>query len=349
MKSTKNTTAVVVGVFIFLGIAIFIITVLTLGGQQKTFQKSIVVRAVFDDINGLQKGNNIWFSGVKIGTVKKISFYGTSQVEVDMNIDEASKQYIRKNDKARISSDGLIGNKIIVIYSSKAKSPPVETGDMLGVDKVASSDEMMSTLQANNKNLLDITGNFKIISKEIAQGKGTVGKLLTDETLVNEFMVTMGMLRKASTNAQRLSSNIADYAALLHRKGTLANDLVTDTVVFNRLRATATQLQEVSSTANSIVNNLNNTANGITTSLNNNNTPVGMLLHDEDASANMRVTLQNLQAGSQKLNDDLEAVQHNFLLKGFFKKKAKKEEQEAKEAQQTRKKDSINMNKNSSQ
>ena len=68
MRSTKNSRAFIVGIFIFLGLAIFVLTVLTLGGQQKTFQKSITVKAVFDDINGLQKGNNIWFSGVKIGT-----------------------------------------------------------------------------------------------------------------------------------------------------------------------------------------------------------------------------------------------------------------------------------------
>src|SRR4051812_45975760 len=97
MKSSKNSRAVIVGIFILLGLAIFVVTILTLGGQQKTFQKSITIRAVFDDVNGLQKGNNIWFSGVKIGTVKKVSFYGTSQVEVDMNIDQAAREYIRKN------------------------------------------------------------------------------------------------------------------------------------------------------------------------------------------------------------------------------------------------------------
>ena len=80
MKSTKNTRAVVVGIFILLGIVILVLTILTLGGQNKTFSKSITVRAVFDDINGLQKGNNIWFSGVKIGTVKKISFVGERQL-----------------------------------------------------------------------------------------------------------------------------------------------------------------------------------------------------------------------------------------------------------------------------
>ncbi len=333
MKSTKNTRAFIVGIFIFLGIAIFVVTILTLGGQQKTFQKSIVVTAIFDDINGLQKGNNIWFSGVKIGTVKKISFHGNSQVQVDMNIDEASKQYIQKNAKARISSDGLIGNKIIVIYSGAKKSPPVENGDMLEVEKVASSDEMMSTLQANNQNLFAITTDFKSISKKISEGKGTVGKLLTDETLVRELQTTMVMLRQASSNAQRLSLNVADYAAKLQKKGTLANDLITDTTIFARLKETSSQIEEVSHRAGTIVNNLTATTEGINRSLQNPNTPAGLLLHDESAGADMRITLHNLQTSSIKLDEDLEAVQHNFLLKGFFKKKAKKEAEENKKAQ----------------
>ena len=66
MQTNKNTRAVIVGVFIFLGLAVFVVTVLTIGGQRKTFAKSITITAMFDDINGLQKGNNIWFSGVKI-------------------------------------------------------------------------------------------------------------------------------------------------------------------------------------------------------------------------------------------------------------------------------------------
>lgn len=345
MKSTKNTRAVIVGIFILLGIAIFVITILTLGGQHKTFEKAITVRAIFDDINGLQKGNNVWFSGVKIGTVKKISFYGNSQVEVDMSLEESAKQYIRKNAKARISSDGLIGNKIIVIYSGASKSPSVESGDMLGVEKAANPDEMLATLQSNNKNLLEITNDFKVVSRGIAEGKGTAGRLLTDDRLVNELQSTMSMLRKASSNAQKISSSVADYASKLQRKGTLANDLVTDTVVFARLKATASQLQEISSTANGVVNNLNNTTNGLNTSLNNRNTPVGMLLHDEGAAADIRVTLRNLQSGTQKLDEDLEALQHNFLLKGFFKKKAKAEAQEAKTKPATALADSTNLRK----
>ena len=331
MRSTKNTRTVIVGIFIFLGIAILVLTILTLGGQQKTFSKSVTIKAIFDDINGLQKGNNVWFSGVKIGTVKKISFSGGSKVEVDMNIEQSATQYIHKNAIAKISSEGFIGNKIVVIYSPGGNSPAVVTGDMIGVEKAINTDEMLNTFQSNNRNLLDITNDFKAISRGITEGKGTVGKLLTDETLVNQLQTTMTMLRRASSNAQRLSENVSAYTARLNNKGTLANDLVTDTTIFSSLRTTVAKMQEVSRTANNIVENLNATSVNINTKLNSSNTPAGILLNDKEAAENIRVTLKYLQSSSQKLDEDLEAAQHNFLLRGFFKKKEKQEKKEAEE------------------
>src|SRR3954470_15930383 len=110
MKSANNKKAVTVGIFIFLGIAIFVTGVLLLGGQQNTFEKKIRLKAVFDDVGGLHEGNNVWFSGVKIGTVRKMQFVGRSQVEVIMSIEREAQQYIRRNAKAKISSEGFIGN-----------------------------------------------------------------------------------------------------------------------------------------------------------------------------------------------------------------------------------------------
>ncbi|MEO6327589.1 MAG: MlaD family protein [Ginsengibacter sp.] len=325
MKSTSNKRAIIVGIFIFLGIAIFIVTVLTLGSQKKTFEKSITIKAIFDDVNGLQKGNNVWFSGVKIGTIKKITLLGNARVDADMNIDEKLRQFIRKDAKAKISSDGLIGNKIIVIYGGSQTAPQVEAGDILGIEKLLSTDEMISTLAKNNDNLLQITTGFKLITKRVQDGNGTIGKLLSDEAMFNNLNAATITLNRTSANLERLSNNVAAYAAKLNNKGTLASDLVSDTVIFSRLRSTVKQLQNVAESSKDIVDSLKIAGNNITNSLNNKNAPVGMLLHDEKAAGNIKVILQNLQSGTKKLDDDLEAIQHNFLLRGFFKKKARNE------------------------
>jgi phospholipid/cholesterol/gamma-HCH transport system substrate-binding protein len=328
MRSTGNTRAIIVGIFVFIGLAIFIITVLTLGSQRKTFSNSITVKSFFDNVNGLQKGNNIWFSGVKVGTIKSVKLQQNGKVEVDMSVEEQSVKYIPKNAKARLSTDGLIGNKIIEIYGGDPTSPRIESGDVLGNDKLLSTDDMMKTLSKNNDNLFAITTDFKLISSRIAEGKGSIGKLLTDETMADQLNATTNILKRASENLEKLSANVSAYTAKLNDKGTLANDLVTDTVIFSKLRATVTQLQNVADSSQNVIANLTTTGNILNNGLTNKNSPAGMLLNDEQSANKIKLTLQNLQSASKKLDDDLEAVQHNFLLRGFFKKKAKREKEE---------------------
>ncbi len=325
MKQTNNKRAVTVGIFVLVGLAILIAGVLTLGGQKKTFEKKITVRAIFDDVGGLQQGNNVWFSGVKIGTVKKMTFHGGSQVEVLMSIEKKAQPYIRKNAKAKISSEGFIGNKLVVIYGGSTAAAEIEEDDVLGVEKAMSTDEIMATLQENNRNLLDITTNFKVISKRLSDGEGTIGKLLSDDALMNNLQATAIDLKEASRNTERLTASISSYASKLQAKGTLTNDLITDTVIFSRLRSTVAQLQQVSQTANDITNNVKEVSNQLSSP----NSPAGVLLNDAQAAADLKATLSNLNAGTEKLDENMEALQHNFLLRGFFRKKAKAEAKNA--------------------
>ncbi|MEO8719584.1 MAG: MlaD family protein [Ginsengibacter sp.] len=323
MKSTGNRRAVIVGIFIFIGLGIFVWTVLTLGSQKKAFSNSITIKSFFENVNGLQKGNNVWFSGVKVGTIKRVNLIGNGKVEVDMNIDDQSLVFIRKNAKARLSTDGLIGNKIIEIYGGTSKAEQIEEGDILNNDKLLSTDEMMNTLSKNNDNLLAITDNFKMLSNQLVAGKGSIGKLLMDDTFANELDNMVVSLKKASNNLEKLSGNVSSYTSKLNVKGTLANDLVTDTVVFGKLRSTVSQLQKVADQSKIIMGNLDSATHTLNYGLNNKNAPAGMFLNDEKTASALKITLQNLQTASKKLDEDLEAVQHNFLLRGFFKKKAR--------------------------
>lgn len=326
MKSYSNSRTVVVGIFISLGLVILIITILILGSQRKTFDKSILVKSFFENVNGLQKGNNVWFSGVKAGTIKTVKITGNGQVEVDMNIDQATKQFIRKDSKAKISTDGLIGNKIIEIYGGSLKLPEIEDGDVLYTDKLLSMDAMMSTLSLNNDNLLQITNDFKTISSRLAQGKGTIGKLLNDETTIDQLNQTMVTLQTGVQNFQTLSVNLNKYTANLNKKGTLANDLMTDTVMFKDLRGTVAKLHEVVNLSRKAIINFENAGNTLNGAMESKNTPIGMFLKDEKTADQIKVTLQYLKDASKKLDEDLEALQHNIFLRGFFKKKAKENE-----------------------
>lgn len=326
MRSTGSRRAVIVGIFIFLGLVVLVLTILTLGSQKKAFGSAVTVKTFFENVNGLQRGNNIWFAGVKVGIIKKVALLENGKVEVEMNIEEQSAGFIHKDARAKLSTDGLIGNKIIEIYGGSLQTSRIEQGDVLGNDKLLSTDEMMNTLSKNNDNLLAITANFKTISERLAQGKGSLGRLIGSDTLADELNNTLRSLRRTSDNLASLSANVTDYTAKLNRKGSLTYDLVSDTVVFSTLRATVTHLQEVAKKSKQIVSGLESTAQAVNDGLKNKSTPAGMLLGDEQTAAGLKTTLQNLQSASKKLDEDLEAVQHNFLLRGFFKKKAKKED-----------------------
>lgn len=323
MKTNNKKRSVIVGIFVLVGLVILVLTILTLGSQRKTFADSISVKSFFDNVNGLQKGNNIWFSGVKVGTIKKVYITGKGLVEVDMNILEDSKQYIRKDAKAKISTDGLIGNKIIEIYGGTVMAGEIEPNDVIGTDSLFSTEAMMVTLSKNNDNFLSITQDFKTISRRLVAGEGSIGKLLTDETMVNQVQATTLAFQNAAKNIESLSHNIVAYTAKLNQKGSLANDLVTDTVIFNRLRATTSQLQDVVNASKDAIGNLQKAGNTLNEGLNNTNAPLGMLLKDEQPTKTIKATLENLQSSSKKLDESLDALQHNFLLRGYFKKKNK--------------------------
>jgi phospholipid/cholesterol/gamma-HCH transport system substrate-binding protein len=319
MDLKENRRAIIVGLFLALGLVIFLVGVFTLGGQSKTFSKRIHVSSVFDDVEGLKVGNNVWFSGVIVGNISDIHFVGTSQVLVKMSIVTSAQGYIHRNAGVHISSDGLIGNKIIVIDGGSPQAPIVQDGDQLQAAKLPSTDDIMKTLQQNNQNLLAITGDFKLLSHKILEGKGTVGTLMADSAMAVELRNSMRNLQTATQSAANLAQQMDVFSRKINTKGGLADKLFTDTVVFNRAKAAAIQFQQAAANANTITSNLAKTSN----KLNSSDNALGYLLNDPKGAAQLRSMMDNLQQSSVKLNEDLQAAQSNFLLRGFFKKKAK--------------------------
>ena len=328
METKKNKRAVMVGLFVAIGIVIFLAGIFTLGGQQKAFVRTVSVTAVFDDVSGLQQGNNVWFSGVKVGTVKKIEFYNKSQVKVTMHIENKAREFIRADAKANIGSDGLIGNKIIVISGGTPGAPAIEGDENLAVEGSFDTDDMMATLDESNNNLLDITTDFKKVSNNLATGQGSLGALLNERDLYNQLSAVVARLNAAAQNSEQLTRSLAHYTSSLNTPGTLSADLISDTVIMPSLKAAASQLNIASQNASALTGNLKNALSN----LDSNNNAVGVLLHDEKVASDLRSTLGNLNSGSKKLDENLEALQHNFLLRGFFRKKARREAKAAEDS-----------------
>ncbi|GAA0558204.1 MlaD family protein [Chitinophaga japonensis] len=328
MESTTTRRSVTVGIFIFLGLIIFAVAVLVLGGQKKAFMQAVEVKTIFRDVGGLSKGNNVWYAGVKVGTIKSIRFLDHRKIEVEMHIDKSYRRFIHKDVRARVSSDGLVGNKIISLGGGTDQAAPIEDGDVLAAEISISSDEIMNTLQVNNKNLVDITANLKDITANIREGQGTLGKLLTDTAVYDQLAGTLANLQRSAANAQRLTNSLAGYTARLRTEGTLANELVTDTLVFSKLRSTATGLEEAMERANEAVGSLQEASAGINRQLNSSQSAAGVILHDTATARNLKATIQNLESSTYKLDQNMEALKHNFLFRGYFRRLEKQQRKE---------------------
>ncbi|WP_443944325.1 MlaD family protein [Pedobacter sp. AW1-32] len=316
---TDNKKKITVGIFIAIGLFIFILGIFTLGGQKKTFVKSFTVSVVFNDAQGLKKGNNIWFSGVKVGTVKSIDFFGTSQVKVQLDIEENVQRFIHKDAGASIGADGLIGNKIVVVSPGKPQSPIIENGDRLKVDSSLSTEDIMKTLQVNNKNLVEVTSDFKTLSQNLVDGKGAAGALLSDEKIAANFKSMVENLNRTTVAASKSAQDLNHFSQTLNNKDGLMHKMLTDTAVFYSLQQSAATLQKSVQSASNLAANLD-AASGKLTKTDN---AAGLLLNDQKTADQVKAIMANLEKSSATLDEDLKALQSNFLFRGYFKKKAK--------------------------
>ncbi len=319
MNEVNVGKRIAVGVFISIGLAILIVAVFTIGGQHKAFVKSIRLHIIFDNVQGLQPGNNIWLSGMKVGTVKSINFYGNSQVAVVLNVEHQAQPHIRKDSKARITTDGLVGNKIVVIDGGSDSSPAVGDNDSLQSEHITGTQELMSTLQASNSNLLEITGNLKTISHRLTESQGTLGQLINDPAIADHLRTSIDNLRNATAGSEAMVANLKAFSQRLQQPGGLASQLASDTTVFNSLKGAVDKMNQAAGQVDEFSNALRSAG----AALNDQHSPVGTLLHDQEAADNLQRTLKNLRVSSQELSEDLEAIQHNWLLRGFFRKKEK--------------------------
>ncbi|MBN2805891.1 MAG: MCE family protein [Prolixibacteraceae bacterium] len=308
--------AVIVGIFVMLGTSFLIAGILLVGNLRETFTTKIELIAHFDDVGGLKRGDNIWFSGVKIGTVSGQQFYGKSQVEIHIAIDVKAQKYIFKDANVKLSSDGFIGNKILVIYGGTETAGIIEPGDTLTVGKTLGTEEIMATLQQNNQNIMAITDDLKILTSKIVSGEGSIGKIMNDNNLYDDLLSIMSSLKTTAKKANNMMGDLADITEGLQAEGSLIGELTRDTLLFQSFSTTMLQLEQIAGTADGLLRGIQTASADTTVSL-------GILMNDQETGASLKETIKNLESSSEKLDEDLKALQSNFLFRRYFKQKAK--------------------------
>jgi phospholipid/cholesterol/gamma-HCH transport system substrate-binding protein len=195
-KDTGNKMKL--GVFISLGVVLFILGIYFIGERQQLFRSTFRVSGVFKNVDGLQAGNNVRFSGVNVGTVENISIVSDSSVRVEILIDESTRKFIKKDAIASIGSEGLMGNKILIISPGTGGKMEIENNDTVVTVQPTNMDDIMISVKATIDNTSNITSDLSKITNTIQAGNGTIGKLLMDRSYAQNFDSTFVNLKEGS-------------------------------------------------------------------------------------------------------------------------------------------------------
>jgi phospholipid/cholesterol/gamma-HCH transport system substrate-binding protein len=171
------------GIFVSIGITLFIIAIYYIGERQQLFSRTFHISGVFKDISGLQVGNNVRFSGINVGIIESIKQVSDSTVCVDMLIVENTRKFIKKNAKAVVGSDGLMGSRMVLILPGTTGEMEISDNDIIETSQPVSIDQILESLKVTANNAAHITSDLSIVMESIREGKGTLGKLLMDTIL----------------------------------------------------------------------------------------------------------------------------------------------------------------------
>lgn len=198
METHSENYKVRLGLFIVGGLIIFIFAIFIIGKQKNLFNLVFKLTATFYNVSGLQVGNNIRFCGINVGTVDNINIINDSTVRVNMLIRKEVKQFIKSDCEVAIGSEGLIGDRLLIITQGSADASLAEDGQELVSMEPVETDAIISSLRVTSGNAEIITEQLAEIMTKVNSGNGTIGRLIQDSTIAENLNQTMNNLKRSS-------------------------------------------------------------------------------------------------------------------------------------------------------
>ncbi len=313
-KSTGRTIRL--GIMVITGTILFTIAVYLIGQKQDMFSNTFHLRVIFNNVNGLQPGNNVRFSGINVGSVMNVNIQNDSTIEVVMRVREDVRPFIKSNALVTIGTDGLMGNMIININPGKGDAPMVENNSLLQSFSRVKTDDILRTLNMTNENAAMLTRSLLDVVENIQHGEGTLSYLVYDTMLRKNLFQSISNLQDATTKTNRLLANVTEMTNDVGKGKGLAGYLLRDTVTSSQLEKTMTQIHQASINIQQSTDSLKS----FIQRLNNQKGSLNTLLADTTMAKNLRETISNLNKGTVKFDENMEALKHNFLTRGYFKK-----------------------------
>ena len=291
------------GLLVIVGAVLFVLALFAIGQRSFFLRDTVLVQSQFNRVAGLQSGSEVQYQGINVGRVESVQLpiEPGGKIIVTMAIADRAQHLVRKNTTAQIKSDGLVGNQIVVLVPSPTPSDPVGPNEYIpGIDPFDLF-EITDKALASVQRFEQAAATFDEIMQDVRRGEGTLGKIVYDPTLYNEFVATTDETRRVLTNLADNAEALVGLAgqatqgvqSILDKvdqgEGTLAK-FINDPAVFNSLLATTDTLQAVAGGLRAI-------------------------------SANAEHTVNWHALGAYRFAELMEAAKHNWLFKRYFEER----------------------------
>ena len=309
----KNTLETRLGIFVALSVIAAVLILETVGGVER-FRRGYRLNALFDNVQELKVGDRVKMAGVEVGRVEKIDLAEEkNKVRVSMKLHRAA--VVRTDSKATVKFTGLMGQNFVAVDFGSQAAPRAAEGAYLNtveqpdlsammqkIDDVATGvqnitktftgdkiDNLLGPftdfLKANQGPLTATIANMHSISSQISQGKGSIGKLIYDDSLYSSALSSITNLQDA---AAEIKLTIGDARKIIDQansgEGTIGK-LLKDESLYRETTASMTNLKE------------------ILQKINQGQGSVGKLVNDQEFYKNAKLTLQKLDQATEGLED----------------------------------------------
>lgn len=334
-KQTINN--IKLGAFVLAGLLTLIGGLYLIGRDTNLFSRNYTLYVQFGNAQGLTPGNNIRYSGIQVGTVKKVKILNDTLIEVTMLIEEKMKNYIHLNDQVSISTDGLMGNRLLNITPSKDGSALAKDGDILVAKKTVSTEEMLEILDKTNRNIAIVSEGLKSTVEHINNSKALWG-ILENENLPENIAASLNNLRIASAKASLMVKDVQDIiTGIKEGKGSLGK-IVADTAFVSNLNEAVEKIKLAGDNANLLAHEINTLSLSVKKDINEGKGAANAILKDSVLVIKLSNSLTNIEKGTAGFNDNMEALKSNILFRRYFRRLEQQRKEAEKKKQQQQKK-----------
>ena len=309
-----------VAAFVLLGIILFGAGLFLIGDQHKAFSHQMNLYTELANVNGLTPGAHVRVSGYDAGQVTHIEIPGkpSDKFRLRMHIDDKLKTLIRADSVVTVETDGLVGDKFLLVHSGTDGASPVVDGSTLPgkepVELSAILQKVSGTVDQADATIGDVRGrldgtldaitrtvnNTNGVVTGIRQGHGPIGALLTDQQITDDMKGAVANTRQATANLAGVSVQAKQMVTDLQSRDLIGK---ADRSMDN-IRDASAQIDQSSQLLNTNLSEaLGPDASGRT------------------AGENLQGTLANVNTATSNMADDTEALKHEFFFRGFFKKR----------------------------